>query len=77
MNRVRRRLRIKIVRCLLYLVTWVSDSGTYTSERCLHTVLMSELPLCLTRHTSVTLKPLFQQLVSEISYVRCMIEMEA
>ena len=49
------RIRIRIVRCLLYIVTWVPDDGTYTSERYPYTVLMSEPPLCLTRYTSVTL----------------------
>ena len=54
------RIRIRTVRCFLYIVTWVPDDGTYASERYLYTVLMSELPLCLTRCTSVTLEPLFQ-----------------
>jgi len=45
----------------LSVVSWVPDHGTYTSERYLDTGLMSELPLCLKRRASVTLKPLFQQ----------------
>ena len=40
--------------------SWVPDDGTYTSERYLYRVHRSELPLCLTRRASVTLKPLFQ-----------------
>ena len=44
----------------LSFVSWVPDHGTYTSERYLDTGLISELPLCLTRRASVTLKPLFQ-----------------
>ena len=72
MNRVPYRVRIKIVRCLLYIVTWVQDDGTYTSERCLYTVVLSELQLCLTRCASVTLKPLFQQgNYGIVSYFRC------
>ena len=59
------RIRIRIVCCLVYFVTWVLDDGTYISERNLYTVVMSELLLCLTKHASVTLKPLFQQKLSE------------
>ena len=44
----------------LSLISSVPDHGTYTSERYLDTGPTSELPLCLTRRASVTLKPLFQ-----------------
>ena len=50
-------------RSRFFVVSWVPDHGTYISERYLDIGLMSELPLCLTRRATVTLKPLFQHIL--------------
>ena len=55
-------------RSRLSLISWVPDHGTYTSERYLDTGLISEFSLCLTRRASVTLKPLFQQIVHRVGW---------